>query len=181
VGRINVLAFTEIRSTLMTATFVRILVPVDFSTHSEMAVRYATALAKQSGGSVELLHVLEHPVMSDVWSSEVYVPDLPEIRERLVADAEARLATYRESIRNEGVPTMTTVRSGQAAHVIVEYGTAAGSDLVVMGTHGRTGLPHLFMGSIAERVVRTAPCPILTVRATAGKVESQQAAAAGAA
>ena len=165
----------------MTATFARILVPMDFSTHSEMALRYATALAKQSGGSVELLHVLEDPVMSDVWNSEVYVPNLPEVREKLVADAEARLAAYRESIRKEGVPIVATVRSGQAAHVIVEYVTAAGSDLVVMGTHGRTGLPHLFMGSIAERVVRTAPCPVLTVRATAGNVESRQAAGAGAA
>ena len=148
----------------MTAIFARILVPMDFSTHSEMALRHATALAKQSGGSVELLHVMDDPVMSDVWSSEVYVPNLPELREKLLANAEARLAAYRESIGNEGVPIVTTVRSGQAAHMIVDYVKAAGSDLVVMGTHGRTGLPRLFLGSVAERVVGLSPCPVMTVR-----------------
>jgi len=162
----------------MTATFARILVPTDFSTHAESALGYATALAKQSGASVEVLHVLDEPFMPATWSAEVYLPDLPELREQLAADADARLADYRERIHKDGIPILTTTRSGRPAEVIVAYAKAAGADLIVMGTHGRSGLSHLFMGSVAERVIRTAPCPVLTVRETGGEVKRRPVDAA---
>jgi nucleotide-binding universal stress UspA family protein len=162
----------------MTATFARILVPTDFSAHSEAALGYARALAKQSGSSLELLHVLEDPFMPGTWSAEVYLPDVPTLREQLAADAEGRLAGYRENIHKEGIPIVTTIRSGRPAEIILEHAKAAGADLIVMGTHGRSGLSHLFMGSVAERVIRTATCPVLTVRETSGEVKRQQANAA---
>lgn len=162
----------------MTTTFARILVPTEFSSHSETALGYATALAKQSGGSVELLHVLEDPFMPGTWSAEVYLPDVPTLRDQLAADADVRLEPYRERFRKEGVPIVTTIRSGRAADLILDYAKAAKADLIVMGTHGRSGLSHLFMGSVAERVIRTAICPVLTVRATDRLAARQHASAA---
>jgi nucleotide-binding universal stress UspA family protein len=162
----------------MTATFARILVPTDFSAHAETALGYATALTKQSGASVEVLHVLEDPFMPATWSAEVYLPDIPALREQLAADAETRLAAYREKIGKEGIPTATTIRSGLPADVILDHAKAAAADLVVMGTHGRSGLSHLFMGSVAERVIRSATCPVLTVRETGAELKPQQAGAA---
>jgi nucleotide-binding universal stress UspA family protein len=165
----------------MTPTITRILVPVDFSAHSEMALRYATTLASQFGAVVELLHVVEDPFTSGAWSLEVYVPNLAELQENLIADAERRLAVCRAAASDQGVRVVATVRSGQAPYTIVEYAKALGIDLIVMGTHGRTGLPHPFMGSIAERVVRTAPCPVLTMRDAAAQAQGDRAAADAAA
>ena len=72
---------------------------------------------------------------------------------------------------NLGVGVGTTVLRGQPAHTIVEHATTGGFDLVVMGTHGRTGVSHMFTGSVAERVVRRAPCPVMTVRERASTLE----------
>ena len=165
----------------MNPTITRILVPVDFSAHSEMALCYATSLATRFGATVELLHVVEDPFISGAWSSEIYLPNLPELQDKLIGDAERRLADCRATVSEQGIPVVTTVRSGRAAQMIVEYAKALAVDLIVMGTHGRSGLPHLFMGSIAERVVRTAPCPVLTVRDTATEAQGGQSAADAAA
>ena len=77
-------------------------------------------------------------------------------------DAEQRLQQYGAE---QGGPITTEVRTGPAARMILEFATEKGIDLIVMGTHGRTGLAHIVMGSVAERVVRMAPCPVLTLRA----------------
>lgn len=154
----------------MRLTISCILVPMDFSGHSEFALRYATALASRVGASVELLHVVEDPIASVVWGSETVLPDVTELRTELVADAERRLLELRDTVEGQRVPVRTTVRIGPAAHTILEYAQAAGIDLIVMGTHGRTGVAHLFMGSVAERVLRHSHCPVLTVR-DAGRAE----------
>jgi nucleotide-binding universal stress UspA family protein len=73
---------------------------------------------------------------------------------------------------------VTTIRSGRPADIILEHAKAAGADLIVMGTPGRFGLSQLYMGSVAERVTRTATCPVLIVRETSGEVKRQQASAA---
>jgi nucleotide-binding universal stress UspA family protein len=142
----------------------RILVPVDFSPHSEQALCYAAALAGRLDALVEMFHVVEEPVAAGAWSSEIPVPGLPELRDRLIAEAERQLDQHRPVIEGSHVRTVTTVRMGQPGRTIAAYAKAAGIDLIIMGTHGR-GVSHLLMGSVTERVARYAPCPVLTVRA----------------
>jgi nucleotide-binding universal stress UspA family protein len=141
----------------------RILVPVDFSEHSDRAVEYAVAMGKHFGASVELFHVVEDPFESGGWGSEVYVSDLDGLRAQALDEAKARIERCRSAIPAGDVPIIATVRMGHVANTIVEYAAAVPADLVVMGTHGRTGLAHFIIGSVAERVVRLAACPVLTV------------------
>ena len=141
-----------------------VLVPVDFSSHSLLASQYAVALAERLGASVELLHVVEDPIVSGAWSSEIAIPPPVDVQKTLIEQGENRLAHWKESCAAATVPIVTTVRPGMPVQAIIAYAKKAGIDLIVMGTHGRTGLAHLFMGSVAERVVRHAPCPVVTLR-----------------
>lgn len=143
----------------------RIVVPVDFSAHADRAIEYAVTLATHFGACVELFHVVEDPFGAGGWGSEVYMSDLEGLRERALEEARVRLETRRASIPAGPFSVVTTVRMGHVAQTIVDYATNARADLIVMGTHGRTGLAHFIIGSVAERVVRLAPCPVLTVGA----------------
>jgi nucleotide-binding universal stress UspA family protein len=143
----------------------RILVPVDFSPHSEHALRYAAAFAVRLDALVEVFHVVEEPVAAGAWGSEIPAPEFPELRDRLMAEAERQLDQYRPIIEDSHVRTVTTVRMGQPGQTIAAYAQAGGIDLIVMGTHDR-GVGHLLMGSgVTERIARYAPCPVLIVRA----------------
>jgi nucleotide-binding universal stress UspA family protein len=153
----------------------RIVVPVDFSTHADRAIEYAIAMGTHFGACVELFHVVEDPFGSGGWGSEVYVSDLDGLRERAVEEARNRLDARRTAIQAGDVPLVATVRMGHVAQTIVDYAKEVGADLIVMGTHGRTGVAHFIIGSVAERVVRVAPCPVLTVGAHT--VEKADAAA----
>ena len=151
----------------MSTPFTRILVPTDFSELSAVALDYAEALAERCGASLHVLHVIEDRFLLGATSSEIYVPDVPALRAALVTSAESELATFvADRVRN-AVRVTTEVRVGNAATVICEVAGATARDLGVMGTHGRTGIAHLLLGSVAEKVVHTAPCPVLTVRGDA--------------
>lgn len=141
----------------------RILVPTDFSTTADAALDYAYVLAKQFGASIELLHVLDDPFVADGMAAEAYISEAPVLRSAMLRDSQERLR--HRATTHEGVPHIDTeVLFGHGARTIAEYATERGVDLIVMGTHGRTGFAHLLLGSVAERLVRTAPCPVLTVR-----------------
>lgn len=146
----------------MTESITRILVPVDFSAHSDRALRYAARLAGQVGASVELLHVVEDITYGAF--SEIYVPNMPDLIQEMVNDGVQRLTSLKGTLFPHGADVETIVFVGRPASAIVDHAKAGGFDLIVMGTHGRTGLSHMLMGSVAERVVRTAPCAVLTVR-----------------
>ena len=162
----------------MSTPFRRILVPTDFSELSAVALEYAEALAKRWGASLHVLHVIEDRFLLGATSSEIYVPDVPALRAALVTDAESQLATFvPDGVRN-AVRVTTEVRVGSAAAVISEVADTTACELVVMGTHGRTGIAHLLLGSVAEKVVRTAPCPVLTVHGDAHAREHAFAAIA---
>jgi universal stress protein A len=150
----------------MTNTITNILVPVDFSPHAEHAFTYAATLAERFGAKLALLYVVDDSFATGGWSSEIYVPNVPELMENLIADADRRLATLKASAAALGLTAETAVIRGRPAHAIVEHAQNGGFDLIVMGTHGRTGMSHVVMGSVAERVLRKAPCPVLTVRGT---------------
>ena len=140
----------------------RMLVPTDFSAHAEAAVAYARDLARLTHATIHLLHVVEDPLAAGVWSSEMYTAEIAGLQVNLVRDAENRL---RDSVPAATGTVTTEVRTGHSAREILAAARERGIDLIVMGTHGRTGLAHVVMGSVAERVVRLAPCPVLTLHA----------------
>lgn len=140
----------------------RILVSTDFSATADTALEYATTLASRLGASIRLLHVFEDPYVAGFYASELYVPMPADVRERLLTDIRRQLA---ERLPNTAAVTATSeVSEGVPAEAIVEHARDHGADLIVMGTHGRRGLSHVLLGSVAERVLRTAPCPVLVVR-----------------
>ena len=161
-------------------TITRILVPTDFSHDAETAMLYAIDLAKPFGAVVELLHVVENPLAAGMWSAELYTAEIAGLQINLVKDAETRLRGIVEDAKAP-IRLVSEVRTGPATSTIVDTARERRADLIVMGTKGRTGLAHLLMGSVAERVVRLAPCPVLTVRSDAAKGTSPQTDAATAA
>lgn len=141
----------------------RILVPVDFSAHSDRAIEYAVTMARHFGAVVELFHVVEDPFEAGGWGSEMYMADIDGIRKGALEEAGKAIERCRSAVQAGNVPIVTSVRLGHVANTIIEHAKATHADLIVMGTHGRTGLAHFIIGSVAERVVRMAPCPVLTV------------------
>jgi len=156
----------------MTRNFTRILVPIDFSTASNAALALAKRMATTSGASLHLLHVLEDPFPVAAYATDVYAAPPAGVTESWLKGAQELLDT--QLTPNEQVSFRSTqeVRSGSPARDIVHYAVANDIDLIVMGTHGSGGVHHLLMGSVAERVVRSASCPVLTVRDT-GKVQCE--------
>ena len=146
----------------MDALIKKIVVPVDFSEPSERAAHYAAALARRLGASLHLIHALEpSPVTrGPVESSESLSA---ERLDDTYWAARTRLGALSGKLALEGQISME-VRPGFPSEVITAAATDLGADLVVMSTHGRSGLSHLLMGSVAERVIRSAACPVLVVR-----------------
>jgi nucleotide-binding universal stress UspA family protein len=142
--------------------FTRILVPTDFSGPSDAALDCARLLALRFSASIHLLHVLEDPRMEGPFGSEVFVSESADARAARFKEARERLS-HRVSAYDRDRRHMTTeVILGAPARTIVDYAGDNTFDLIVMGTHGRTGLAHLLTGSVAERVVRHAACPVIT-------------------
>lgn len=135
-----------------------ILAPTDFSESSKQATDYAFALAQRFGATLSLLHVIEPPV----YSIRLYLP-----LEELEQHARQELARLLPEAEAAHVEVTRLVELGPPYQKIVEMAAAEKVDLIVMATQGRTGLSHLVLGSVAERVVRLALCPVLTLRATA--------------
>jgi len=148
----------------MKSTITRILVPLDFSTTSDAALDFAKTVAGSFKASLHLLHVFEDPMLATGFA-EAYAPLPPDTRAALIDDAGTELANRLPGDERSRFRATTDVISGFSATAIVEYAQDHDIDLIVMGTHGRTGLAHLVIGSVAERVVRLAQCPVLTVRA----------------
>lgn len=140
----------------------RILVPTDFSPTSDVALTYGRALAEAFGASMYLLHVLENPLLQNV-ASEVYVPP-PDFYEEWEHAVRERLDRAIPSADRGSLDVSCDVRSGSPFVEIIQFAREQDIDLIVMGTHGRGAVAHVFIGSVAERVVRKAPCPVLTVR-----------------
>jgi universal stress protein A len=151
----------------MHETFKRILVTTDFSESGDHAIGHAFRLAVDHGAEVILCHVVETIVAPNPLYAHYYPADLlnPEIRERAERDAHAALIERApKDAPLAAVPHTRLVVHGMPADEIIRAAKDRDVDLIVIATHGRTGLTHLFMGSTAERVVRHVHCPVLVVR-----------------
>lgn len=139
-----------------------ILVPVDFSSFSSKALEYAVAFSQQFGAGLVLLHVVEPMVYPENYMTIPSVTD--DINGSLLKAAEEKLAAQRKRIDVAVDRVKVETRLGRPYVEITEAADELGADLIILGTHGHTGLKHVLLGSTAERVVRHAPCPVLTVR-----------------
>ena len=140
-----------------------VLVPTDFSDASESALRYGKALATAFGASLHVVHVIEEPY-GQPWAVEAYGFSLASLQEEWIKDARGRLAASLSEDERTALRAVTTTVLGHPVMEILRYAKENSVDLIVMGTHGRGPLGHVVLGSVAERVVRKAPCPVLTVR-----------------
>ena len=143
--------------------FKRILVPIDFSPPSDAALEYARSVAGRYGASLHLLHVADDPYRA-FYSAEIYAPQVEGLREEILSDTARQLTTRLQASDVTELHATAESIIGTPAGSIVEYAAGRDIDLIVMGTHGRGGMAKLLMGSVAERVVRMAQCPVLTVR-----------------
>jgi len=139
----------------------RILHPTDFSERSEAAWKYAELLATTFQAELLLLHVLQEPVAVLPESSLAVAPPAVNMPE-LIDAAEQGLAKF--AVASPARIVERSVQTGPAAEESVRFAGEKTADLIVLGTHGRTGLAHVLLGSVAEKVVRKAPCAVLTVR-----------------
>lgn len=140
----------------------RILAPTDFSEAAEPAMQWAMALGEVFGAEVVILHVLDLTIaaLAGLPSQLAAFPAVGELLEQVRRETEQEMA--RVSARFPGARTL--LREGSPRSVILEVAAEVDADLIVMGTHGRTGLAHVFFGSVAEHVVRHSKVPVLTVR-----------------
>jgi nucleotide-binding universal stress UspA family protein len=138
-----------------------ILVPVDFSDCSDAAVKYGYALADAFGATVHLLYVVQDPYTLP-WAAEGFAAPIGDLLADWEEQSGRRLAEIVPTTHT--ATTVVKTQVGSPSPEIVRYAGEHRIDLIVLGTHGRGPLGHLLLGSVAERVVRTAPCPVLTVR-----------------
>ena len=144
-----------------------VLVPLDFSDVSEAALVYARNLARTYGARLHVMHVMENDFLRPVASD-------PHVHAEAMARHLADKLTDEDQRMFQAVAVMR--KSDAPADEIVQYAESEHIDLIVMGTHGRKGVAHFFVGSVAEQVVRSAPCPVLTMRPPRGQAADSIAA-----
>ncbi|MFY9251998.1 MAG: universal stress protein [Fuerstiella sp.] len=138
----------------------RILMPIDFSEPGKTALMYAIAFADQFAAAVDLLHVVE-PVPANALLS--YQP-MEVLKQSMRSDAEQQMEELHSEWADYAFPVNRIIVDGFPFVEIIKHAKASNADMIVMGTHGRGAFTHMLMGSVAEKVVRKAPCPVLTVR-----------------
>ena len=144
----------------------QILAPTDFSHHAEAAVKSAFELADQFGATVHLLHVLAEPVTAIAPEPIVVAAPPPEFYKEAEKSCLDALQKLVDEIGRPSVKVEKKVLWGSSVDGVLEYAAKNGIDLIVISTHGRSGLAHVLLGSVAESIVRHATCPVLTLRDT---------------
>ncbi len=143
--------------------FKNILIPCDLSENARIALPFAADLARKYNARIHILHVFDEQLLSPIYfetggTSQEYYDKLQE-------EFSTALKTFIGNTNVEGIEIEQKLISGNPFVEIVRYARKASIDLIVLSTHGRTGLMHTLMGSVAEKVSRKAPCPVLTIRA----------------
>jgi len=140
-----------------------ILVPTDFEHTSAHALTYARELARLFNATIHILHVVDD-VFALPGGTEGTLAAFPQLQRQLQETAHTQVEQLMTEDERKAGTRAVVVTSSTPAQSVVDYARDAHIDLIVMGTHGRGGAPAFLIGSVAERVVRTAPCPVLTVR-----------------
>src|SRR5512133_1988517 len=142
--------------------FDKILIAIDFSENSEHAFEYAMTLAKQFQAELTILHVINEPV--DLRG--FYVPHISfeQLEKEIEEGAQKMMEQFCQARMGDFTNYQTAIVTGLPNEEIIRNAADTGASLIVLGTHGRTGLDHIIFGSTAERVVRSAACPVLTIR-----------------
>lgn len=155
--------------------FRKILVPTDNSRNSKEAFKYAVDLAKKHDSTIDVLHVIDISYLEEAGRFETSYFKLPHgYGENLLEQGKAETDEFiKEAIgEDRELRIERHIRKGNPFTEIMNFAKENGSDLIVMGTHGRTGLSHVLMGSITEKIVRKAPCPVLTVKPRKLKIQA---------
>jgi len=140
----------------------RILVPIDFSDHSKKALQYAIPFAEQFKSSIDLLYVVEPTIYPADFSFGQVA--FPSVEDELGQRGAEELQTLIKNEIGDRVQARFSVRTGKAFNEIDQYAREEATDLIIIATHGHSGMEHVLFGSTAEKVVRYAPCPVLVVR-----------------
>lgn len=144
------------------ANFKKILVPIDFSDYSKRALRYAIDFAKQFNSELILVSVIEPMIYpADFSMGQVAIPATDQ---NLTERVETELETLEKDVIGSGLKSKRIIKTGKPFYEIIETAREEDVDLIIIATHGHTGVEHLLFGSTAEKVVRKAPCPVLTLR-----------------
>ena len=138
----------------------RILVPIDFSRASMKALHYAIPFARQFGAELHLVHVVE-PFLYPV---DAEMTPLVSDNRRFLQAVERKLEKIATKVRRLGLATRAHIKTGRAFRQITQAAKSLKADMIILTTHGYTGLDHFLLGSTAERVIRYAPCPVLSIR-----------------
>ena len=154
----------------------RILLPIDFSDDSINALAYARDFAAAFNAELLLLHVIEPIYYATPADMYVTSPNISMLLDEQRAIAEQQLDRLSAELTEQGRKHRTILKTGTPAQVIVEAADAAHADLIIMSTHGRSGLAHILLGSVAEKIVRHATCPVLTIRRVATDAKAEKKA-----
>jgi len=162
-ARCSVLTIRERKEPMPVETIKRILVPVDFSEYAQRALANAKEIAAAYGAQLQILHVIEETVLPAfyVGTGESFYSLVPGLE----AKAKMALESLLKETKGPKITTDLHIIEGRAGRDIVKFAESHGADLIVIATHGLTGIEHLLQGSVTEKVVRMAPCPVLTVKA----------------
>ncbi len=144
--------------------FKKVLFCTDFSENSHYAFTYALDVAKNYGSKLIILHVAPIMVHPDELSTYLPSETLEELKTVRKKDADRQLETHYLQKMGDFKDSQVIIKEGQPFLEIIRTAKNEGVDLIVMGTHGRTGLDHMLLGSTTEKVVRQSPCPVLTIR-----------------
>lgn len=143
-----------------------LLVPMDFSKHSKKALLYAAGLGKVFGAKLHLLHCYGIDMVQAFPYDPPYLTNLPpDFDDRVREAAESKLADFRKEVEDLGVAVEIHLSKLFPSDAILRTAEEIQADMIVMGTRGRTGLEHVLLGSVAERTIRIAPCPVVSIKA----------------
>lgn len=158
-----VFTIRETEEVRMISSLNNILVPIDFSEHSKNALLYSKEIADSYKADLQLLHIIEdtmHPAFSLTGKSSIFdlVPGIEEDSRNRIVQMAKEAGLTQENVK-------IIVKGGKASHDIIKFAADNPIDLIIIATHGLTGLEHFLLGSVTEKVVRRAPCPVFTVKA----------------
>jgi nucleotide-binding universal stress UspA family protein len=157
-----VLTVREQEESIPVQSLKNILVPLDFSGDSKLALKYAISLAETSQAKLQLLHVVEqdiHPSFYVTGKTSIF-----DFNPDIIKKSEQVMQKYLDELNGQKIKSEFFVIEGRAAHDIIQFADSHQTDMIVIPTHGLTGIEHLMLGSVAEKVVRMAPCKVFTIK-----------------